>query len=540
MPRKLRIGLIINDFKVSNWIFHIIQHISQSNNFEISLVIILPNLERRKNFLFRNFIKYDSQRYPIKPDALKIRSLLDIKNISETQSLSLSSYNYESITSEIDSLKIQIIDVFLKFDTTHIIYPFIKYTNYGVWSHYLGEYYGLSPELYGVQEFLEKQYVTKITLSAWNKECPTEIKLFESYSKTDNNSLYRSLNNSYWKAVSFIPRKLQEIHQQSPVEFFNKTDVINSALTSYYDRPYTIPKNRQLLSHFFKHVLTKLKTKILDYFYFNQWILLFKLNNKLDIYTTFFKFKRITSPKDRFWADPFIVYKDNTYYIFIEELLYKTNKGTIAVIEMDENGKYEDPKPVLEKDYHLSYPFIIEELGKYYMIPETKGNKTIELYECVDFPLKWIPKEILFKNIEAVDSTILKHEGKYWLFTNIKENTGTFTSDDELFLYYSNSLLNGNWISHPQNPIVSDVRYARPAGKIIKRNGRLFRPAQNCSKHYGYGIQLNEIIILTEEKYLESKVQSIFPDWDKDLNSTHTINSEGYLTVIDGKIKRRR
>src|SRR5690606_18661390 len=71
-PKKLRIGLIINDFKVSNWIFHIIQHISQFNNFEISLVIVLPNIERRKNLLFQNFIKYDSQRYPIKPDALKI------------------------------------------------------------------------------------------------------------------------------------------------------------------------------------------------------------------------------------------------------------------------------------------------------------------------------------------------------------------------------------------------------------------------------------------------------------------------------------
>src|SRR5690606_21018624 len=110
--------------------------------------------------------------------------------------------------------------------------------------------------------------------------------------------------------------------------------------------------------------------------------------------------------------------------------------------------------------------------------PETSENKTIELYKCVDFPYKWELSKVLMNNVSAVDSTILKHNNKYWLFCNIKENEGA-SSLDELFLFYSDSLQEGEWISHPLNPIVSDVSQSRPAGHIFKENGRLYRPSQN-------------------------------------------------------------
>ncbi|MCM4167346.1 hypothetical protein KCTC52924_02929 [Arenibacter antarcticus] len=538
---KLRIGLIVDDFKVYNWIFEVISQISNSNDFNLKLVILTNEIpkNKKKNLLFQKFMKYDQQKYSLNQDAFEIKSLLDIKEISNVESIKLTIKDDEFIPSELNKYTVPELDILLKFDSSSFIQQFVKFTNYGVWTYYFGEHNGLQPILYGVQEFLENKNVTKITLSAWiNRIEPKEVILFNSYSKTDKNSLHRSLNNSLWKTVSFIPRNLKELYQLGPSEFYSKKNQMNSAPIIFYDKPYKIPNTLNLCNSILHHISRKIELKITDHFNFHQWIVLFRLNKNTDISTTLFEFKRITPPKDRFWADPFVVYKDNTYYIFIEELKYDKNKGTIVLIEMNEKGEYKEPKPILEKDYHLSYPFIIEDSGKYYMIPETKENKTVEIYECENFPLKWTFKEILFNNIEAVDSTILKHNGKYWLFTNIKENSGTFTSDDELFLFYSNSLINGDWIPHPQNPIVSDVRYARPAGKIIQREGRLYRPAQNCSKHYGYGIHMLEITILNEESYHEIKINEILPNWEEDLISTHTINNEANITVIDAKIKR--
>jgi len=145
----------------------------------------------------------------------------------------------------------------------------------------------------------------------------------------------------------------------------------------------------------------------------------------------------------------------------------------------------------------------------------------------------------LMKDVYAVDSTILKHDGKYWLFCNIKENEGA-SSLDELFLFYSDSLLSDDWKSHPCNPIVSDVSRSRPAGNIFESNGKIYRPSQNSTKGYGHGMKINEITQLTTTAYHESTVQSIYPNWNKDLISTHTLNHKGKITVIDAMISRRK
>ena len=98
---------------------------------------------------------------------------------------------------------------------------------------------------------------------------------------------------------------------------------------------------------------------------------------------------------------------------------------------MDSKGNYSNPTRILEKDYHMSYPFLFEHKNELYMIPETSKNKTIDLYKCVDFPEKWEFKLTLIKDIEAVDSTILFHNNLFWLFCNVR-NRNVQTNYDEL------------------------------------------------------------------------------------------------------------
>ena len=46
---------------------------------------------------------------------------------------------------------------------------------------------------------------------------------------------------------------------------------------------------------------------------------------------------KIIPPKDRFWADPHVLFKDNKYYIFIEEYIFNKKKGHISVIQINKN-----------------------------------------------------------------------------------------------------------------------------------------------------------------------------------------------------------
>lgn len=290
----------------------------------------------------------------------------------------------------------------------------------------------------------------------------------------------------------------------------------------------------------FKRAFTFTKKIVYELLFIEQWQLRYKFdgheqhNFNLDFST----YQKIIPSKDRFWADPFIVQKDGKFYIFLEELEYKDAKGYISVIEVNEgnNGRMKSQK-ILEKPYHLSYPFIFKQNDSYYMIPETMGNKTIELYECEEFPYKWRFWGNLMENVIAADTTILFYNGKYWMFTNIEPNSGVAVNE-QLHIFYSDELLSNIWTPHVANPVMDDVARARPAGNIFEHEGSLYRPSQDCSLRYGWATCINKIIKLNENEYLEENIVHIPPNWEKGLLATHTFNRQGRLSVIDVLVKR--
>jgi hypothetical protein len=254
-----------------------------------------------------------------------------------------------------------------------------------------------------------------------------------------------------------------------------------------------------------------------------------------DANNTLYRFKHLIPPEDRFWADPFAAQVDNRYYVFIEEYLYETGKGHISVLELDKGGIVSGPTKVLERDYHLSYPFVFEWNQNHYMIPESAANRTIELYRSTSFPFTWEFEKTLMTDVRVTDATLAEVDGTWWMFLSISENS----IPDELYLYYAKSPL-GPWTPHRRNPVKSDVRGSRPAGKLFHWNGDLYRPAQDSSGRYGYAISINKIIQLDAEEFREEEVSKILPKWRKDLVATHTINTLDNLTVTDCLMTRRR
>jgi len=207
---------------------------------------------------------------------------------------------------------------------------------------------------------------------------------------------------------------------------------------------------------------------------------------------------------------------------------------------MDKNGNIGEPREVIVTDYHMSYPFLIEHDNELYMIPETVSNGSVELYRCTEFPDKWEFVQYVMDDVKLVDATLYFKDGYWWMFGN-QSNCNRADRWDECHLYFTEDFRDGNWQSHPCNPISSDVREARPAGAIIEKDGKLFRPSQNCSHHYGYGFNIFEIMTMTPEKYEERLVSRITPGWDDQIVGTHTYNQTGSLNIIDAiKLRKRR
>jgi hypothetical protein len=263
---------------------------------------------------------------------------------------------------------------------------------------------------------------------------------------------------------------------------------------------------------------------------FDQWILAYRFDRG--------EFKYLMPPADRFWADPFQLKADGKFYIFFEDYVNSAGRAHISVVEIDRNGVVSGPTEVLKLDCHLSYPFVFEWQGDYYMIPETGERNVVELYRAHSFPFEWKPEKILLEARSPLDATLVEAEGKWWMFVNIQEE-GVAVNWDELHLYYAESPL-GPWQPHARNPVVSNVRSARPAGRLFWSKDVLYRPSQDSSLRYGYATTISKVANLSTTTYTETEVLKILPDWDKDIIGVHTVNLMDEMTVIDCLMKRKR
>jgi hypothetical protein len=239
----------------------------------------------------------------------------------------------------------------------------------------------------------------------------------------------------------------------------------------------------------------------------------------------------IMPPPGRFYADPFLFEREGRRYVFFEDYDGTSGRAEICYLEIDEQGRHCSPQLALRQDCHLSYPFVFAEGDDVYMLPETAEHGTVELYRAARFPDEWTLERILLSDVTATDATLLRHEGGWWLFAALAVDGGRPV--DELCLFSSDSL-HGQWEPHPLNPVVSDVRSARPAGRIFSRNGHLIRPAQDCSEAYGGRLVFNRIDVLSPTEYREAPIGAIEPAVDTGNLRTHSYDSDGTYEVLDG------
>jgi hypothetical protein len=239
----------------------------------------------------------------------------------------------------------------------------------------------------------------------------------------------------------------------------------------------------------------------------------------------------LPDPGFRFYADPFPFVHEGRTFLFLEDLDHRTNKAVISVVPFDKYGPSGPAEPVLEEPWHLSYPHVFAHDGQVWMIPESSANRTVTLYRAEAFPHRWVKEAELLTGIQASDATVIQHDGRFWMFAATRDDAGSWSDTLSIF---SAPQLRGPWQPHAGNPILIDQASARPAGAMVARDGKLWRPVQDCAAGYGTGIGLAEITRLTPDSF-EQKVRTVLraqPEWPG--RRLHTLNRAGHLECIDG------
>ncbi len=194
-------------------------------------------------------------------------------------------------------------------------------------------------------------------------------------------------------------------------------------------------------------------------------------------------------------------------FVFDAHVFFE-HAGRIAVL-MDE-----EPVFLMEG----AYPFVVEEGAARYLV---SGNR---LYRADEFPRRWTFVRELVEHERLSRTTLHRAADRWWLFA-----TGRF--DDELLLYHAPRLA-GPWTPHARNPVKSDARAARPAGRLYWRSGALYRPAELCVPREGAGVALHRVLRLTPHDYAERHVETI--------PGVRCINNAGELTAVDVVARGRR
>ena len=234
--------------------------------------------------------------------------------------------------------------------------------------------------------------------------------------------------------------------------------------------------------------------------------------------------------KDRFFADPFILSVDKKEIrVLVEDFPYYDKVGMISLLVVNRKTyELKERKVVLKQPFHMSYPFIQrKENGEFWVAPEASISSNLHRYTMNPDTSMLENQEVLLAE-PLLDSTIIEHDGKYWLFCTKRGQE----SNKSLFIYYSDKP-EGPWTAHNRNPVVQNAAMARPAGYMVKVDGEIYRVIQKCDHHYGEAINVSKVDVLNESEYKETFIKELNTK-DQSVWSFHTINGYGNLSVVDG------
>lgn len=560
-PRPLRVALLLDSMSQPVWVERALAELRQTRAVTISVVVLncattdgaarlspLARVRRwydnRRYLLAALYRRFDRWHNPVEDDPLietDIGSLLDDVPVYPLKPRQTKHCDY-FLEQDVAALRALDLDVAVRLGFRILKGDALRIARFGVWSYHHGDNQINRGGPPGFWEVMEGTAVTGSVLQVLTEDLDDGQVLYRSFASTHRWSVRQNCANYYWKSGAFLRRKLEELHRDLPDQVARLADSGNRTWQAYSNRLYVEPTNGVMARHLAKLIGRYATEKWLGIWWKEQWFVGYRLAPRDDRPAdvpdgTLYRFRQLIPPKDRFWADPFPVAYNDRLYLFVEELIFSEDKGRIIVFEIDEQGRAGSPSLVLERDYHVSYPFVFEWNGAHYMVPETEGQRRVELYRARRFPFEWEFDRVLLDDTPAVDATLAEVDGRWWMFANVAVEHAS--SWDELHIFHAPSPL-GPWTPHACNPVKSDVRSARPAGRLFVHNGVLHRPAQDCSRRYGHSIVVNAIDELTPTSFREHPVERIEPAWAPGLVATHTINAAGGLTAVDAQRRRPR
>ncbi len=543
--RTLRIGLLLNGLKVDAWVREVVEFILAHEQLEPGLVVLdgrrssshepsgLRESWRSEHGLYHRLMAIDERRAAANgwlheqvdlSECLQAVSRRTVVPQPQGRCLRLDH-------ADVNGLRNAKLDILLSFGFDGLCGEILQAATYGVWKFRHSDTDDYRGECPGFWEVYENNPVSGVTLQLVDNAPEGGRALSKTYVRTHPTSPMINLARQQEAGTILFRRAVEELLRKSPTsQEFQETFPLTSK--AYEKAVYRKPTNPQMIKFGSRATMRSLVGKLTGASRSAQWSIGVWPND-----TTSLSGQPIADidwyqPRPgHFIADPCAIERDGRLYLFVEEYVYAKKRAHISVMEYEQERGFTEPVKILELDCHLSFPFVFEDDGELYMIPEQLQSGQVVLYRCEEFPQRWTRHCVLLDDFHGADTVMFKHEGLYWMFTT----DGRAGNWDSNLMLFSSEKVCGPYELHPQSPMSITLYGSRMAGRILDVQGRLIRPGQNCVEKYGGSIVLHEITCLTPDRYEERVIGEVRPNpTDEFGKALHTISMLPNQTVVDG------
>lgn len=532
---------MINSTKLQKWQFESIEALNNIEGVTPVLIIMPEQTKTIKRSFLKRITDYKWHylwfriyyRYFFRPPCFEESELQSsLKELSVLQCSTVTKGFSEFFKSEdIDRIREYQPDFILKFGFGIIKGEILTCTPLGVWSFHHGDeqkYRGVPPALW---EILNNDHKTGAILQRLTNKLDSGVILRKGLFKTIEHSWSANLDQTINLSKKWPADVCREIIAQGT--FPDNKDGVNTTAPLY-----KMPGNTSFFLFLLKLVYNKLK------FHYNEltlceiWqtgLLKARTAEIISEYPFSINPNEVDWPRatnsDGYLADGFALKQNERLLLLFEDYTYKGRKGKISASWYSErNETFTKPQVLLDEPWHLSYPYIFKHNGMFWCIPECKDHKNVELYRLDISSMKLVHERTLVKDLEAVDPTLIFHNNHWYLFF-----TAGYASNVELHIWHAENL-EDDFQPHVLTPVKADVSNSRPAGSPFYLDGKLYRPAQDCSRSYGGRIILNEIKILSEDYFLEMAANVLEPP--PSFKGLHNISFAGDYMFFDCKLMK--
>ncbi len=537
--RQLKFAIMCNSLVLQQWQYDTLRLLIESKKASPVLFILRKQENIGRKGFFRRFFTYEWTKilfrkyyqYIFRPAVFRPAALGPLaENVPHIFCLPTVKKKYSQYFSETDIKTIQEYqpDFILKFGFGILRGSVLQAAPYGIWSFHHGDeqkYRGIPPAFY---EIIFNDPITGSVLQRITETLDGGIILRKGYFPTINHSWKANLCQAINLTVNWPLNVCSEIIDQLSFPSESVSGISNAPI-------YKEPTNFTFLTFLIKQFINKIRFHFTEIIFAEKWQTGLVKARPADLVSEYSYDIDEEDAKwlgakgnDRYFADGFALKGEGRLLLVFEDYNYRKRKaGLSASWYSERQAEFSTPVTVLEEPWHLSYPFLFRADGQIWCMPESLDHGSVELYRYDNQAGKMIRHRTLLEGVSAADPTLVFHQNHWFLFF-----TPAHATNVELHIWHADTL-DGPFEPHELNPVKADISNSRPAGSFFNLDGKLYRPAQDCSQTYGGLVVINEVKLLTETEFLEMPVTSLKPP--EGYTGLHTVSFAGDYLYFDCK-----